>query len=397
MSHIHDSALMIMFFDLEMQTPNDRIIDNSRKSYVRSDLLVNSSIIDDQYRHTYRISNDPSLKNNYAPLNVMMKDTISTRNIHPVARYLDTSVPYYHDMLYNEKALNAIARGSNIQASDVTLDRVRLNGSPASIDRGVITSANVYPKTKQIDKMKMNEKHINNIMNVKSNIKAIDAEQSVQTAELKNNYPDNTYALESFRKPKFVIHKEGYRRENKDDTYIDQVYIQALEARAKAVCEYVRSNNVYSRWASSWSKMNKSLSQSGFTFSRLKETDADIAYTINKGEITRFRIRGKDYSYIPLNVAQYVLYHEMAHAANEKYGHGDEFCERLSILCLAAFELGFINLKNIKKEIYLTNEQPILCQADMKGEITRGIEYVIDANPELTSHYRELAKYVNGL
>lgn len=445
-----------------MQTPNDRVIGSTQRNITRGDLLINSSIVDDRYRHTWHISNDPSLHNNYAPLNKMMGDTKSTRNIHPVARYLDTSVPYFHDMLYNDKIVHEIATGLNNAHQKINIEPVRLNGQLLQINRNVVTSSSVYPDRRYIDQVNDINKHINNVMNVKSGIKEVDARGTRQIEELKNTYPDNTEAIEAYdpligssrnesnlecerssgcfkesysdsligtsrgpeniecerssgcfndigselqpstnrntyNKPKFVVRKEGYKRENKDDTYIDQVYIQALEARAKALCDYVKANKVYKPWMKAWMKMNKSLSQAGFTFSRLKDTDSDIAYTINKGQITRFRIRGKDYSYIPINISQYVLYHEMAHAANEKYGHGDEFCEKLAILCLAAYELGFINLKNIKKELYLTNEQPVLCQADMKGEITRGASLVMEANPEMTSHYKEFIEYIQRL
>lgn len=445
-----------------MQTPNDRVINSIQRNITRGDLLINSSIVDDRYRHTWHISNDPSLHNNYAPLNKMMGDTKSTRNIHPVARYLDTSVRYFHDMLYNDKMVKEIATGLNNAHPKINIEPVRLNGKLLQINRDVVTSSNVYPDRRYIDQVNDINKHINNVMNVKSGIKEVDARGTRQIEELKNTYPDNTEAIEAYdpligssrnesnlecerssgcfkesysdsligtsrgseniecerssgcfndigselqpstnrntyNKPKFVVRKEGYKRENKDDTYIDQVYIQALEARAKALCDYVKSNKVYKPWMKAWMKMNKSLSQAGFTFSRLKDTDSDIAYTINKGQITRFRIRGKDYSYIPINISQYILYHEMAHAANEKYGHGDEFCEKLAILCLAAYELGFINLKNIKKELYLTNEQPVLCQADMKGEITRGAILVMEANPEMTSHYKEFIEYIQRL
>ena len=485
-----------------MQSPTDRVVYMGSSNVRTSDMLYNSSIIDDRYRHTYRLSNNPDFRNNYAPIDIMMRDSISTRNIHPVARYLDTSVPYYHDMLYNDKALYNIAGKTNKKARDIDIDIVKLDSKPSSIDRNTVTSAPVYPKLRKIDHMKNNEDHIKNIMFVQSGVRDIMRQNRRQIAELKNSYPSDTEALAipksiqenyagplvgsgrdevnymcprssgcykdqkepyesvidrgeptsnpsligtgrndtnyvcarssgcipykegytdaimdrmNYAKPQGIIgtgrnmnqmfmptfttssNKEGYRRENSDDTYIDQVYIQALEARAKAVCDYVRTNKTYAPWKKAWAKMNKSLSHAGFMFSRLKDTDADIAYTINKGEVTRFRIRGKNYSYIPINISQYVLYHEMAHAANDKFGHGREFCEKLSILCLAAYELGFINLKNIKKEIYLTNEQPILCQSDMKGEIRRGIELVIEANPGLTSHYTEFARYIDKL
>lgn len=431
-----------------MQSPNDRVVNILPKSAPLSNMLVNSSVVDDKYNHVYRISNSTDLTNNYAPIGKMMTDSTYSRNINPLARYLDTSVPYFHDMLYNDRIINQIASHQNINCEKIMPDVVRLNSQPLQINRNVVTPSGEYPEIRQIDIMKENDKHINQTMFVNSGVIDVIDDAHQQTSELKNNYPDNTVAIEAYNpligssrepeniisgkidkikerssgyfnnisnsvdtlnvvnehifsqrgsgshRPKFVIAKEGYTRE-KNDTYIDQVYIRALEARARAVADYVRSNYIYKPWAKAWTKMYKSLARSNFTFSRLQETDADIAYTINKGESTKFRIRGKNYSYIPLNISQYVLYHEMAHAANDKFGHGKEFCDKLAILCLAASELGFVNLKNIKKELYLTNEQPILCQADMKGEIKRGIDLIVEANPSMRSHYKEYAEFID--
>lgn len=188
--------------------------------------------------------------------------------------------------------------------------------------------------------------------------------------------------------------RESYSRID-GDTYMDQVYIQSLESRMKAVCHYINNNRLYDYWNDGWKHMTKVLEDSNFSFSRLETSDADIAFTINKGELTKFRIRGNDMHYIPLNICQYVLYHEMAHIANYKeWGHGTSFCMYLSLLCLAAFEIGLIDIRRISEKVFTTDKKPILCQADMKSEISRGIDYMIKAHPDMKKHYEELRDYI---
>ena len=132
-----------------------------------------------------------------------------------------------------------------------------------------------------------------------------------------------------------------------------------------------------------------------YSFSRLPENDQDIAYTIDKGKETKFRIRGNNNRYVPLNIYQYVLLHEAAHCANfNNWGHGPEFQDLLSILSLAAFELGFIRIRSIDTSLYKKNGQPILCRGDIKNEILHGIDLVKKNNPEMAEHYDKLADFV---
>ena len=189
--------------------------------------------------------------------------------------------------------------------------------------------------------------------------------------------------------------KESFTRENEDDTYLDQVYIQSLETRLISVLHYLRTNKTYKHWEKNWRALDNSMKSKNFSFSRLDSSDGDIAYTINKGEKTKFRIRGNDKKYVPLNIYQYVMLHEAAHCANyDKWGHGKEFCDLLSILCLASYELGFIDLRHMQKAIYLTNGQPIICQSDMKSEIIAGINLIISQNPSLRTHYQEMIEHI---
>ena len=177
-------------------------------------------------------------------------------------------------------------------------------------------------------------------------------------------------------------------------TYMDEVYLRALEAKIVGIVHYLKTNPTYSPWKDCWDRMEKNIRKNGFNFQRLDESDQDIAFVIDKGVKKSFRIRGEDRRYIPLNIEQYVLYHEMAHLANDEFGHGAKFCMLLSIICLAGYECGYIDLKRISKTVYMTNSQPILCQADMKREISDGIGHIIKKNPNKEEHYR---KFLRGV
>lgn len=191
--------------------------------------------------------------------------------------------------------------------------------------------------------------------------------------------------------------KESFTKENETDTYTDQVYIQSLESRLISVINYLKTNESYKKWIRNWNSLEKALKNSNFSFSRLDECDNDIAYTVNKGEKTKFRIRGKDRKYVPLNIYQYVMLHEAAHCANYgNWGHGKDFCDLLSILCLASYELGYINLQGIHKQVYLTNGQPIVCRSDMKKEILAGIELVRNENIDKLEFYNQLEEHIKS-
>lgn len=344
--------------------------------------IINNAITNDPYISTYVTSNDSSFKNNYAPLREMMGDSIYTRNINPLGRYLD---PNQKEKVYNPTNCNIysqLASGINVSKKDLDLVSLNYNSNPNSLkSSGAITSPiNQFESSTQLLKMKNYKKDIENSI--------INNSKILQTIT-KNRIERFTNQTS----PKFIT-KESFTKVNKNDTYMDQIYIQALESKSIALCNYLQSNKKYWFWKKAWDKMNNSLTKSKFSFSRLNESDSDIAYTINKGENTKFRIRGNEYKYIPLNISQYVLFHEMAHAANDKYGHGKEFCDKLSVLCLAAFELGMIDVKKMKKEIYLTNSQPILCKADMKNEIINGCKIMIKNNESLKDHYSEVIKFI---
>lgn len=166
-------------------------------------------------------------------------------------------------------------------------------------------------------------------------------------------------------------------------------YLEALKTRATAVCFYLRNNVSYKHWAENWEFLESNLKKSKLLFERLDESDADIAYVINKGEEIKFRIRDEK-RFIPLNIYQYVLYHEMAHLSTHELQHTPFFHQLLNIISLAGFELGFIDLTRVQRSFYLTNGQPILCKASLKEEIIEGCQWLIKANPGAKEYYNDL-------
>ena len=188
-----------------------------------------------------------------------------------------------------------------------------------------------------------------------------------------------------------VMSKEGF--ENPIEKEADYMYLQALKIRASAVCKFLNDHASYKKWSSNWKLLEKNLKRNGLLFERLDDTDADIAYVINKGDQVKFRIRDEK-RYVPLNIYQYVLYHEMAHMSTTELQHTPKFHELLNIISLAGFELGFIDLSRTSKEFYMTNGQPILCRASMKEEIMDGCDWLKKANPNSDLYYDSIKKAV---
>lgn len=165
----------------------------------------------------------------------------------------------------------------------------------------------------------------------------------------------------------------------------DYMYMSALKVRANAVCQYLKNNEKYSSWAKNWRMLEKNLN-GGKLFERLSETDADVAFVVNKGDEIKFRIRDTT-RYIPINTYQYVLYHEMAHMSTEELQHTEFFMKLLNIISLAGFECGFIDFQKLPRSFYLTDGKPILCRDSMKEEVCAGAEWLKQANPNSALYY----------
>lgn len=357
------------------------------------DLVYNSSANHDRYIHTHKIFPDTTPRLNYAPFRKQLQDSIGTYSQHPTARYVDASIPFYSGLFYTDTPLNEITAKKNAEIeAKLNLDRTKTTRENAKKFNDTYTTQTTIkvevptlPQQRQ-----MNASFIDNMMFKYSNLK----NEMKNTTYGDGNGPSDVYrnigttvsAVETFTPGK----KEA------ETTVIDESYLHALEAKIIGVLHYLKSDRHFDHWSRNWDLMEKCLKKDGFKFNRLEESDVDIAYVVNKGEHKRFRIRADNYKYIPLNVSQYVLYHECAHLANPIYGHGKEFCELLSLICLAAFQCGQINIEKLSKSLYMTHNQPIVCQGDMKSEIIRGIDAVLKYNSdeESVDYYESLRRFI---
>ena len=183
------------------------------------------------------------------------------------------------------------------------------------------------------------------------------------------------------------------RREYNEKQFID-TYLEALRARAISVCFYLKSHPAYRKYRENWEFLHQNLNKTHLLFEKLNESDGDIAYVIDKGEQIKFRIRDEK-RFIPINIYQYVLYHEMSHMSTRELQHTPKFFELLSIIVVAGFELGYIDLRRVQSKFFLTNGKPILCKASLKDEIVKGCKHLTDANPNLRQYYSDLKSFAS--
>lgn len=193
-----------------------------------------------------------------------------------------------------------------------------------------------------------------------------------------------------------TVQSKRERFENPIEKEADYMYMEVLKTRAMAVCNYLKSNKMYKNWSSNWNLLQKNLNRNKLLFERLEDTDADVAYVINKGDEVKFRIRDVS-KYVPINIYQYVLYHEMAHMSTTELQHTPKFHELLNIITLAGFELGFIDLRRTNRDFYYTNDQPIISRDGMKDEIISGCMFLKEANPDNALYYDSIIKHVNSM
>lgn len=192
-----------------------------------------------------------------------------------------------------------------------------------------------------------------------------------------------------------VVEKYTYdSKTTESDT--DNMFMNMLKSRAKMILEHVLTNPFYRKWIENWKLLSYNLNRTKYLFNRLDQTDADIAYVINKGDEVSFRIRD-EIRYVPINIYQYVLYHEMAHMSTTELQHTPKFHELLNILSFAAFELGLIDLRRTTKEYWNTNGQPILCRAALADEIIAGADWLSAANPGHESYFDNIIQTATNM
>lgn len=202
------------------------------------------------------------------------------------------------------------------------------------------------------------------------------------------------------RPPVFVnntFRKESFKNEYKTDIDDDAIYtyMEILKNLALSITAFLNSNSHFSPWKDNWILLKKNLERNKYSFDRLDESDADIAYVINKGDKIKFRIRDEK-RFIPVHIYQYVLYHEMAHMSTHELQHTPKFHELLNLISLAGYILHQVDLDKTSSSFYTTNGQPILCKASFKEEIIDGCMHVIKRNQSNNTKkfYDGIAKHV---
>ena len=185
---------------------------------------------------------------------------------------------------------------------------------------------------------------------------------------------------------------------NKPDM-ADELYKQILRTSAKTVCDFLLNFKPYRPWMKHWKILEDNLKKTNLNISKLPTTDKEIAYTLDKGEVIKFRWEDEK-RFIPKDVYMYVLLHELTHESFPPsfQGHGDPFPQMLCLLCVAATEIGILDIQNIPKNIYMSNGRPITSRESIKTEIMFGIEMLIEANKndeQIVEYYNAKIEFVN--
>lgn len=184
-----------------------------------------------------------------------------------------------------------------------------------------------------------------------------------------------------------------------NDSYsdFDYSYLQNLRARAIALVSFLKNNKNYQYWKRNWELLEENLHKKNYYFKQLSPKNADIAHVINKGDKIGFRVRDNSGKYIPINIYQYVMCHELAHMATNDLQHTTEFWKLLRIMTFAMFELGLYDFAKLRKfhGYYNSNGQAILSLDSIKNDIAIGCNELKKANKN--SNYDLYNKLINDL
>lgn len=154
----------------------------------------------------------------------------------------------------------------------------------------------------------------------------------------------------------------------------DTMYIKILESYAIALSNYVNNHPGFSGWKNYWKHLENGLRKNGLNFKRLEDSDADVAYSISKGQTLSFRIRDME-KYIPLRIYVYVLCHECAHIADyDEYGHTPKFYKLMHMLEVAAYQMRLLQPESYSIIPYSSNGQEILTKNSIKQELYDGCD-----------------------
>ena len=171
-------------------------------------------------------------------------------------------------------------------------------------------------------------------------------------------------------------------------------YIHILESRAIALCHYLNTAKAYSPWKENWKLLQKNLNKTKVTFNLLKSSDQDVAYVIDKGDSVNFKLADFDDHVLPINVYQYVLYHEMAHMSTKLLQHPPQFWNLLSLICSAAYELKFFNLKTVDKNNTTICGMTITTYIDLYESVLEGFDQIVEKDPSFREYYETFRNVV---
>lgn len=176
----------------------------------------------------------------------------------------------------------------------------------------------------------------------------------------------------------------------------DDLYKQMIRSYATAVSFYLNNNQKYKAWSENWKILDDNLRKTDLSVKRLKESDNEIAYTENKGEVIKFRWRDKK-DYVSKNVFMYVVLHELTHQVFPPNitGHGGDFPNMLCIMCVAGIELDLFDLSAIPRDVVYTNNQEICSRNSIYRELMNGIELLRAKNKGSNLYYDHLTEYIN--
>ena len=205
---------------------------------------------------------------------------------------------------------------------------------------------------------------------------------------------------ESFN-PDSKLHSQNVKSEQffEKTDMADELYKQVLRTRAISVCYFLLNFKAYKPWMKHWKILDDNLKKTNLNISKLPINDKEIAFTLDKGEVIKFRWEDEK-RFIPIDVYMYVLLHELTHESFPPsfQGHGDPFPQMLCLLCVAATEVGILDIQNIPKNIFMSNGRPITSRESIKTEIMFGIDMLMEANkndPEIIEYYNAKREYVN--
>jgi hypothetical protein len=143
----------------------------------------------------------------------------------------------------------------------------------------------------------------------------------------------------------FEVYNDRYIRSNHSPETKDQVskHLEKIERKIhtfleKAPQDCPRIQRIQKRW-------NGKLHETSST----DHPEHTLAYSVNKGEAIHVCVRGEDGRLSHENSILFVVFHELAHVAENEYGHPPSFFETMTYLLELADHLGIYTYQNHDK------------------------------------------------